>query len=440
MIKKFKIELGFLALVILSIFIGPSFDIKFHNLNNSINNIYFKEFFIDITTLGDSLWFFSFSLLLFFLCFSLKKKLIKKSKEIYNKVLIGSLFLFVANLVTGFITQIIKHILGRPRPNQAFAEESFNFDFFNFDSAFHSFPSGHTSTIFVVALTFSIFTPKLRYVYLFFACIVALSRIIVGAHFFTDIIGGVIVAFIGFKITLKIFEIIKKKDKLSSIKKINSNLFFLSLIIFLIFIIFLSIGSSIDIFISNLFYIEQERFVLQSYYIITIFVRKIFLPFLIIYLLILPGVSIALPLKKIYFNFKFKIREVVFIFFTISFNLIVVVNILLKNSWGRARPNDILQLGGVDSFTPWFQFSNACNSNCSFVSGDAAVGFSIIILFFITKNKIFFWMALIFGSILGLVRILEGGHFLSDVMLAAFLIFILHFIQFKFYEKKFINK
>lgn len=439
MIKKFKIELSFLCLIILNIFFSSSVDIKLYNYNNSVNNIYFKNFFINITSIGDSFWFFSSSILIFFFCFSLKKKLIKKFKEIYNKILIGSLFLFIANLVTGLLTQIIKHIIGRPRPNQAFAEESFNFNFFNFDSAFHSFPSGHTSTIFVVALTLSIFTPKIKYVYLFFAGIVSLSRIIVGAHFFTDIIGGIIVAFIGFKITLKIFEIIKKKENLSSIKRLNSNPFFLSLIIFLIAIIFISVGNSIDIFISNLFYLEQERFILQSYDIITIFIRKIFLPFLIIYLLILPFVAIILPIKKIYFNFNFKIREVIFIFVTISFNLIVVVNILLKNSWGRARPNDILHLGGVNSFTPWFQFSDACNSNCSFVSGDAAVGFSIIVLFFITKNKIFFWMALSFGSILGLIRILEGGHFLSDVILAAFFIFILHFIQFWLYEKKFLT-
>jgi len=76
-----------------------------------------------------------------------------------------------------------------------------------------------------------------------------------------------------------------------------------------------------------------------------------------------------------------------------------------------------------------------CASNCSFVSGDASVGFSIIILFFITKKKIFFWFALSFGLIFGITRILEGGHFLSDIITAGFLIYILNYFEFKFFSK-----
>ena len=59
---------------------------------------------------------------------------------------------------------------------------------------------------------------------------------------------------------------------------------------------------------------------------------------------------------------------------------------LLKGFWGRARPNDILELGGNDNFSAWFQYSDACNANCSFVSGDASVGFALIAMYFITKG------------------------------------------------------
>jgi len=121
------------------------------------------------------------------------------------------------------------------------------------------------------------------------------------------------------------------------------------------------------------------------------------------------------------------------------FNLIIVVNLLFKNLWGRARPNDTLNFGSIESFTPWFKFSNACSSNCSFVSGDASVGFSLIVLYFLTKNIIFFWLSLIFGFSLGLIRILEGGHFLSDILIANLLIFILFFVQYYFYNKKLIK-
>ena len=103
--------------------------------------------------------------------------------------------------------------------------------------------------------------------------------------------------------------------------------------------------------------------------------------------------------------------------------------------WGRARPGDTIQLDGKENFTPWYQFSDACNTNCSFVSGDAAIGFSIIILYFITKKEAYFWLSVVFGLLLGLIRIMEGGHFFSDVVMAALIIYSAYFIQIKFFMK-----
>ena len=442
-IKKIKIELVVIGLLLLNFFISSDIDSSFYNkLNNFYNsssNVYFKQFFINITKIGDSFWVFLLSFLTYLLCYFFKNKMVKNHKNICDKIRISALFLFAATLVTGILTQILKHIVGRPRPNQVLEHGYFEFDFFNFNSAFHSFPSGHTSTIFVVALTFSIFTPKLKYFYLFCASIIAFSRMVVGAHFFTDVVGGIVLAYIGFKITITVFEKLKMIQYLYLIKKLNSDIFLLSIIIFLIIIIFVSVGSSVDIHISALFYQEQQKFILQSNNLITIFIRKIILPLIITYLLILPTICLFLPINKIYFNFKINIKEALFIFLSLLFNLLVVVNIILKDTWGRARPNDILEFAGKEDFTPWFYITNACETNCSFVSGDASVGFSIISLFFITKNKIFFWMSLFFGFVLGATRILEGGHFFSDVLIAGFLIFILTYFQHYFYQKRFLN-
>jgi len=344
--------------------------------------------------------------------------------------------MFSATLTTGLLTQIVKHIVGRSRPNHA-ANELFSF--FNFDSTFHSFPSGHTSTIFLVALVFSLFTPKLRYFYFCCAGIIGLSRVVVGAHFLTDIIGGIIVSFIGFKITLAFFNKIKIKKEFGEIIILNSNILHLILIVFFVLIIFITVGSSLDIYLSSLFYGADEKFALQSYYIITIFIRQVILPITILYLLLLPGLSLLFHFKKIFFNFNLKNKDVLFIFSTVLFNLIIVVNVVLKNTWGRARPNDILQLGGNQIFTPWFQISDSCINNCSFVSGDASVGFSLITFFFITKKILYLWLSLFFGFLIGAIRILEGGHFLSDVLIAGFLIFILTYFEFYFYNKKFLK-
>ena len=95
----------------------------------------------------------------------------------------------------------------------------------------------------------------------------------------------------------------------------------------------------------------------------------------------------------------------------------------------------MVELGGTESFSPWFEITDACETNCSFVSGDASVGFSIIILYLITKNIIFLYASFVAGLVLGLIRIMAGGHFLSDIFFAGFFIVILNIILFELYKK-----
>ena len=94
-----------------------------------------------------------------------------------------------------------------------------------------------------------------------------------------------------------------------------------------------------------------------------------------------------------------------------------------------------MELGGKESFSPWFEITNACETNCSFVSGDASVGFSIIILYLITKKIIFLYASFVAGFVFGLIRIMAGGHFLSDIFFAGFFVVILNIILFKLYKK-----
>ena len=433
MIKKFSIELVLLALLTLFVSFFYNIDLKIHNFFNNadkpFDNNYFKNFFVEITDLGSSFWVFVLSFFCFVFSYPFSKKLF-----VYKKIKAFSVFLFLSIVLSGALTQLMKHILARPRPNYAIEDNFFGFSYFNLESSFHSFPSGHTSTIFAVALVLAVFTPNIKFFYFFFAGLVSFSRVVVGAHFFTDVVGGVVVAFIGVKIAKMI--LFKLGFDITLIKQINNNFFILTLIVLILLVGIVSIGGSIDIYISGLFYLGEQQFLLQSYDVFTIIVRKFFLYLLIIYLFILPAFSLFMPISKIYLNFKFNLKEVIFIFFTILLNLVVVVNMMLKNLWGRARPNDTIEFGGLDIHTHWFKISNACETNCSFVSGDASVGFSIILLYFITKKQAFLWLALFSGFLLGITRILEGGHFFSDVLLAGLLIFILSFYQSSFFQKK----
>lgn len=99
----------------------------------------------------------------------------------------------------------------------------------------------------------------------------------------------------------------------------------------------------------------------------------------------------------------------------------IVANLALKNEWGRARPNQIVEFGGVKTFTPALVPTDQCQKNCSFVSGEAS---AIFMLFFagafLFRRRATHMIAagLVAGSAMGAVRMAQGGHFFSDVVFA----------------------
>lgn len=104
----------------------------------------------------------------------------------------------------------------------------------------------------------------------------------------------------------------------------------------------------------------------------------------------------------------------------------LIVNLLFKNQWGRARPRSLEAFGGELEFTPALVFSDQCDSNCSFVAGDPSVAFATLALaLLITGNRRpWIWLALGFGVLVGLVRIVQGAHFLSDVVFSGLFVLV----------------
>ena len=430
-IKNIKIELGIFGLIFISIFVYHNLDLSINayldrlNQNLKLGNL--KDFFVNITELGDSLWYFLICTIFFLVSFVLKIcKVLSAKKFVKAK---NCFFTFVIYLsVTGIVTQIIKHLVGRVRPNHANFDSGFNFDFFTTNSNFHSFPSGHASTAFILSLLAGIFFPKIKYVIYFVGTLIATSRVVVGAHYFTDVLAGIILSIIVFKILNSFFE--KKLSYLrpSSLNVYNKSVFVNILIVFLLTSILITVGPSIDLFFSSVFYLGEKQFLLQSFHITTIIIREVLMPLILIYILIIPIISKVLPVKKIFFNHGFVMKDFFYIWFAMVINLLIITNLFLKNFSGRARPGDILEFGGKESFTAWYKISDACATNCSFVSGDAAVGFSIIVLYFITNKAVYIYGSLFFGFLLGLTRIAEGGHFLSDVIFSGFIILFMSYI------------
>ncbi len=109
----------------------------------------------------------------------------------------------------------------------------------------------------------------------------------------------------------------------------------------------------------------------------------------------------------------------------------LVVNAMLKENWGRARPNQTMHYGGDKEFTPAFVMSN--QGGYSFSSGHTAAAFSLIGFALLAKNRKKFWMllAITYGVLVSLARVAAGGHFFSDVVTSFFIVYIFTHILYK---------
>ncbi|SDD74492.1 phosphatase PAP2 family protein [Rhodospira trueperi] len=118
-------------------------------------------------------------------------------------------------------------------------------------------------------------------------------------------------------------------------------------------------------------------------------------------------------------------RHIAFLVLSLALGPGLIVNGVLKEFWGRARPNDIAAFGGAGHYTPPFMIADQCATNCSFVSGHAAIGFWVVAFALLVPSR---WRrtaiaaALAFGVIVGGARIVVGAHFLSDTLFAAIIV------------------
>ncbi len=110
-------------------------------------------------------------------------------KKEANLLKTGKYGLF-AIIATGIAVQIIKHIIGRPRPTLTDAGIS-NFGP-SISIGLDSFPSGHTASSFALAAVLSSAYPKGKYVFYSLAGIAGLSRIYLDSHFASDVFAGAI--------------------------------------------------------------------------------------------------------------------------------------------------------------------------------------------------------------------------------------------------------
>jgi lipid A 4'-phosphatase len=151
-------------------------------------------------------------------------------------------------------------------------------------------------------------------------------------------------------------------------------------------------------------------------------------------LLVAPAVA-ALVIKLIFPRHKLLVsgRAILFLTVTMALGPGLLVNVVLKEHWGRPRPIDVTQFGGDQHFVPWWDPRGDCPSNCSFVSGDVSGAVWTIAPAALAPPQ---WRVLAYGAALalgfgmGTLRVMAGAHFVTDAVFAGVFTFLIVSIVF----------
>ena len=135
----------------------------------------------------------------------------------------------VAGATSGLLAQLVKHLVYRQRPsNFAFAHPitSYIEALMNQHApmAGNSFPSGHATSSFAIAVAVAWIVRKtehawIGWVVVLWAALVGFSRVYVGVHFLSDVLGG---AAIGALVGTLVFLLWKKKNWIPEIQTVSN--------------------------------------------------------------------------------------------------------------------------------------------------------------------------------------------------------------------------
>lgn len=107
-----------------------------------------------------------------------------------------SFFLFASVAGAGIFINVVKQFIGRGRPGTFDAFGPFTLQPFRFVYEFQSFPSGHAATAGAVIAFGFLVARRWRLGLLIFGLAIAVSRVVVGAHYPSDIFAGLVVGYV----------------------------------------------------------------------------------------------------------------------------------------------------------------------------------------------------------------------------------------------------
>jgi undecaprenyl-diphosphatase len=110
---------------------------------------------------------------------------------VVTSVIVRLDYLFLAVAIPGLFVTVVKRLIGRVRPSDL---GPFSYVPWSWRPEYASLPSGHGTTAVAAAIAIGALWPRARVPMWAFAVVIAVSRVVIQAHFASDVIAA---AFVG---------------------------------------------------------------------------------------------------------------------------------------------------------------------------------------------------------------------------------------------------
>jgi membrane-associated phospholipid phosphatase len=155
--------------------------------------------FFKISDLGRSGWFlWPLGLVLLAFAALMRPTIGRITNLVAATIVVRVGFIFLAIGIPGLVVAIVKRLIGRVRPSDL---GPFHYVPFAWRPDYASLPSGHSTAAFAAAVAVGAVWPRARPVMWIYAVLVAASRILIAAHYPSDVLAG---AFVGISSALLI--------------------------------------------------------------------------------------------------------------------------------------------------------------------------------------------------------------------------------------------
>jgi membrane-associated PAP2 superfamily phosphatase len=175
----------------------------------------------------------------------------------------------------------------------------------------------------------------------------------------------------------------------------------------------------IDLWFSDLFYRSRGGFWMRRNDVLGFFrgTNDVLIAAVVVVLIASVAVKLARPEKPS----PVPPNIVAFLLSTLVLGPLLLVNVILKNTWGRPRPVQVDAFGGAAPYVEVWRITDWCDTNCSFVAGEASSAAWLVAAALVlprSARPAAVGIALAYALLISLNRIAFGGHFLSDVVIS----------------------